>query len=227
MYLSPRLMNDGLRCARDVASLVCTAPNVRLSHTCTRHLIPAATKWDTWHQLSVLEEAASAAQARRRWPAEAIFASVLRAPSLQGKIPFYFLKHVDNAFLVSCFDTLLCDFNTEPIAWAECKAVAGTGGLDEYPQLHLLMYLINKHCGEDSSAAEAEDAGVQGGAPAELSVANAAAAAAALVAAAASSDVSVDGDSARLCPFEDTAVTDDNDGVDRGARCSSDERLIY
>ena len=162
----------------------------------------------------MLEEAASAAQARRRWPAEAIFASVLRAPSLQGKIPFYFLKHVDNAFLVSCFDTLLCDFNTEPIAWAECKAVAGTGGLDEYPQLHLLMYLINKHCGGDSSAAEAEDAGVQGGAPAELSVANAAAAAAALVAAAASSDVSVDGDSARLCPFEDTAVTDDNDGVD-------------
>jgi hypothetical protein len=76
----------------------------------------------------VLEEAASAAQARRHWPAEAIFASVTRAPSLQGKIPFYFLNHVDNAFLVSCFDALLCNFNTEPIAWAECKAAEGWEG---------------------------------------------------------------------------------------------------
>ena len=186
-----------------------------------RHLIPAATKWDTWHQLSVLEEAASAAQARRRWPAEAIFASVMRAPALQGKIPFYFLKHVNAAFLVSCFDTLLCNFNIEPVAWSECEAVLGKGGLlDEYPQLHMLMYLINKHCGADSSHAEA--AGVQGGAPAEQPLVDAAAAAAALVAAAASSEVGGHADSA--CPFEDAAVTDDNDGLDAAlaARLTSD-----
>lgn len=186
--------------------------DVHFSRACTRHLIPAATKWDTWYQLSVLEEAASAAQARRRWPAEAIFASVMRAPALQGKIPFHFMKHVNAAFLVSCFDTLLCDFNTEPVAWSECLAAEGTGGLDEYPQLHMLMYLINKHCGADSSNAEA--AGEQGGAPAEQPLLNAAAAAAALVAAAASSEVGLDADSARLCPFEDAAVTDDNDSAD-------------
>ena len=60
-------------------------------------------------------------------------------------------------------------------------AAEGIGGLDEYPQLHMLMYLINKHCGADSSNAEA--AGEQGGAPAEQPLLNAAAAAAALVAA--------------------------------------------
>ena len=151
----------------------------------------------------------------------------MRAPALQGKIPFYipfyFLKHVNAAFLVSCFDTLLCNFNIEPVAWSECEAVLGKGGLlDEYPQLHMLMYLINKHCGTDSSHAEA--AGVQGGAPAEQPVVDAAAAAAALVAAAASSEVGGHADSARLCPFEDAAVTDDNDGVDAAlaARLTSD-----
>ena len=84
------------------------------------------------------------------------------------------------------------------------------------------MYLSPRLRNDDLRCARdvAEDAGVQGGAPAELSVANAAAAAAALVAAAASSDVSVDGDSARLCPFEDTAVTDDNDGVDAALAAS-------
>ena len=53
---------------------------------------------------------------------------------------------------------------------------------------------------------------------------NAAAAAAALVAAAASSEVGLEADSARLCPFEDAAVTDDNDGVDAvlAARLTSD-----
>ena len=91
-------------------------------------------------------------------------------------------------------------------------AAEGIGGLDEYPQLHMLMYLINKHCGADSSNAEA--AGEQGGAPAEQPLLNAAAAAAALVAAAASSEVGLEADSARLCPFEDAAVTDDNDGVE-------------
>ena len=47
---------------------------------------------------------------------------------LQGKIPFYLLNLVGDAFLVSCFHTLLCNFNTEPlIAWAECQAAEGTG----------------------------------------------------------------------------------------------------
>ena len=87
----------------------------------------------------------------------------------------------------------------------EVVVVGGRGGVSAVVRSQLLLL---------------EGAGVQVGAPAELSVANAAAAAAALVAAAASSDVSVDGDSARLCPFEDTAVTDDNDGVDAALAAS-------
>ncbi len=54
----------------------------------------------------------------------------------------------------------MCNFNTEPVACGvSAKAAEGEGGLDEYPQLYMLMYLISKHCGADSATAEA--AGVE------------------------------------------------------------------
>ena len=123
-----------------------------------RHIIPAATKWDTWHQLDADEEAASSAQARRRWPAEAIFSRVMQAPALQGKIPFHFLPHVDGAFLVACFDVLLMDFNVVPVAWAQCVADLGSHGLAQYPGLHLLAYLVNRSGANPQATSDTNDA---------------------------------------------------------------------
>ena len=175
-----------------------------------RHIIPAATKWDTWHQLDADEEAASSAQARRRWPAEAIFSRVMQAPALQGKIPFHFLPHVDGAFLVACFDVLLMDFNVVPVAWAQCVADLGSHGLAQYPGLHLLAYLVNRSGASPQATSDTNDAS------SAVSAATAAAAAAATAAAAAAGDVAGEDDHGEddSCPNEDAAVTAEDDKED-------------
>ena len=176
-----------------------------------RHIIPAATKWDTWHQLDADEEAASSAQARRRWPAEAIFSRIMQAPALQGKIPFHFLAHADGAFLVACFDVLLMDFNVVPVAWEQCVADLGSHGLAQYPGLLLLAYLVNRS-GATPLATSVDDDNASASAAASA----AAAAAAAAVAAAAADDLGRGDDLGEdeSCPYEDAAVTAEDDKED-------------
>jgi hypothetical protein len=94
-----------------------------------RPVIPAACDWGEWHQLDAQEYTCSAAQARRRWPAEAIFQRVLQCPSLSGVIPFWFLRWVDTAHSVAYFDILLKDFHLTPRGWDACKVAMGVAGV--------------------------------------------------------------------------------------------------
>jgi hypothetical protein len=70
-----------------------------------------------WHQIDQDEFTCSAKQARKRWPAEAIFGDVTKTPSLQGKIPFAFLPYMEAAYAVSFLTLLLGKFKVEPTGW--------------------------------------------------------------------------------------------------------------
>jgi len=109
-----------------------------------------------FHQLDELEYTCSAAQARNRWPAEAIFGNVLNTPSLQGVIDASFLQYAEQAYLVAYFNLWFYRFNVEPKGWKDAlewwQSLDIDNGVNDddvyFQQGKWLMYLIKKVCSD-------------------------------------------------------------------------------
>ena len=91
-------------------------------------IIPAATAWVELHQLDAEELTCSAAQARRRWTAEGVFARVVNCPALKNSLPHHFLTWADAAQSVAYLSVLLQKFALTPVGWDECVAAMGPAG---------------------------------------------------------------------------------------------------
>jgi len=84
--------------------------------------IPAATRWNRYHQLDRDEYACSAEQARNRFTAEVLFGQIVaQTPSLQKKIRHHFIKYVDAAYAVGYLNVLMGNWFVTPKCAAWCE----------------------------------------------------------------------------------------------------------